>query len=50
MFVTSKYADVDIINKGGETPLDLAIEYTSLARTTALSELTKLTTIGVTDK
>ena len=43
-------ANPNVINKGGETPLDLALENLSLAGTFALSELKKLTTIEVTDK
>jgi len=43
-------ANPNLINTGGETPLDLALENLSLAGTFALSELKKLTTIEVTDK
>jgi len=43
-------ANPNVINKGGETTLDLALENLSLAGTFALSELKKLTTIEVTDK
>ena len=43
-------ANPNLINTGGETPLDLALENLSLAGTFVLSELKKLTTIEVTDK
>ena len=43
-------ANPNVINKGGETPLGLALGNPSMAGTAALSELKKLTTIEVTDK
>jgi ankyrin repeat protein len=43
-------ANPNVINKGGATPLGLALGNPSMAGTAALSELKKLTTIQVTPK